>query len=51
MEHLYWDAVQGISDVHRQAVFLLYPLIRLLLGGKDSLAAVITTVIVEELKK
>lgn len=30
---------------------LLYPLIRFLFGGKDSLAAVVTTVVVEELLK
>lgn len=30
---------------------LLYPLIRLLFGGKDSVAAVVTTVVVEEVVK
>jgi hypothetical protein len=30
---------------------LLYPLIRFLFGGKDSVGAVITTVVVEELMK
>ena len=31
--------------------FLLYPTIRFLFGGKDSVAAAITTVVVEEVTK
>jgi len=31
--------------------FLLYPLIRYLFGGKDSVAAVVATVVVEEVLK
>jgi hypothetical protein len=41
----------GVLIIILAPCFLLYPLIRFLFGGKDSAAAVVATVVVEEVLK
>ena len=60
---IFWSIVLGIILLSKQMIFggfliltaspflLLYPIIRFLFGGKDSIGAVLTTAVVEELLK